>query len=437
MSAVFSAAEVSHRTLDDAPPPRWRLHWLFAAPHRLAFACGAFMFALAATWWAAALLAQSQGLAWRWGLPPSIAHGLLMGFGFMPMFFAGFLFTAGPKWLGQPPVAARSLVGALLAQLAGWGVFTLGVHARAPEMAAVYGSFGLAAVTAGWALMLLRFARLVLTSRVPDRVHAAIVAGAGAFGVLVLAASALGVWRGDHALVRAALHAGLWAFVGTVYVSVTHRMIPFFTASALPLLDAWRPLWLLAVFVATMVFEAAWALADAWWWPQPAAVFALRAAVEAPVAALLLWLAWRWGLVQSMKIRLLAMLHVGFFWLGIALALQSVSHALMAASDGQLSLGLAPLHAYTVGFLGSTLVAMATRVASGHGGRPLAADDFVWRLFWLLQAAVLLRVVASLAPDLARWATPLAGLGFAVVALAWALRYGRWFGTPRADGRPG
>jgi uncharacterized protein involved in response to NO len=218
-------------------------------------------------------------------------------------------------------------------------------------------------------------------------------------------------------------------------------MIPFFSASALPTLDAWRPRWLLWVFVAALALQALAGMAELLFWPLPAAVRVAQAVVEAPVALLLIWLALRWGLVQSLRQRLrqrlLAMLHLGFLWFGIAMALAAVSHGLMAASGGASSLGLAPMHAMTMGFLGSTLIAMASRVSSGHSGRTLVADDFVWRLFWLLQTAVLLRLLAAVWPAGASWVAALAALAWAGAACAWSLRYGAWFGRPRIDGRPG
>ena len=66
-----------------------------------------------------------------------------------------------------------------------------------------------------------------------------------------------------------------------------------------------------------------------------------------------------------------------------------------------------------------------------------AADDFAWRLFWLLQVSVLLRLFAALWAPAQGIATALAACAWAGCAVAWALRYGRWFGTPRIDGRPG
>jgi uncharacterized protein involved in response to NO len=363
---------------------------------------------------------------------PGEAHALLMGYGFIPLFFAGFLFTAGPKWLAVRGPEAAALRWPVAAMLIGWAAFIVGVHLHALLAAAT-----LELVAFAWSALVLRFDALLRNSSVQDKTHPRIVNAACGAMALLLGVAAVGVALQQATLVRAATQAGLWGCVAVVYATVSHRMIPFFTASALPLLDAWRPMWLLWVLMAGLLFEAPFAAAELAWWPLPGALRVLQAAAEAPVSALLLWLAWRWGLVQSLKIRLLAMLHLGFLWLGVAFALNAVSHALMAATGGELSLGLAPLHALTMGFLGSTMVAMATRVSCGHGGRALAADDTVWRLFWVLQAAVVLRMLAALWPSAPAALLPAAALCWAVCMAGWALRYGRWFGRPRADGRPG
>jgi uncharacterized protein involved in response to NO len=420
---------------------RWRFGWLYAAPHRMAFSAGALLFAASGIWWALALLAQTSGHAPRWGLPPIQAHGLLMTFGFMPMFFAGFLFTAGPKWLRVAPPPAAALVSPLAAQLSGWAVFALGMHGRDAAFGAALGGFGLAAVAFGWTHAWLRFVALLWRSRADDRVHARVIAGAGALGALALWAAAYGVATGDAELVRTLTVAALWSFIGLVYAAVLHRMVPFFTAAALPGQGRWQPMAVLWTLVSLMLLEGGCVIAEALWGPFGATGRALQAAIELPAGAALLALAIRWGLVQSLKVRLLAMLHIGFVWLGIACVLAGVSHLLMAASGDARSLGVAPLHAYTMGFLGSTLIAMATRVSVGHGGRVLAADDFVWRLYGLVQLAVLTRVTAALLAALGfDGSLPMlaaAALVWGTAAATWSLRYGRWYGLPRADGRPG
>lgn len=410
----------------------WRVFWLLVAPHRLGFFMAALMLALSSVWWAVVLVTRVLNIALFWAVPAPAAHALLMSMGFMPFFFAGFLFTAGPKWLGLREVAARSLLPALSLMLAGWVGVLIGFHTHA-----VLASAGLALIAAGWTVLSLKFFNLLRHSRVPDRVHASLVTVACGVGVITLWTAVLSLALGSPLLLRIATQVGLWGFVATVFAVVSHRMMPFLGGSAIAFLDAWRPLWLLWVMVAMLWLEAGFSAADLAWWPGAAAVRWGQVTAELPFSLLMLWLALRWGRLQNLKIRLLAMLHGGFTWLGISFALNALSHALMALTNGELSLGLAPLHAMTMGYLGATLLATTTRVSSGHGGRPVAADNIAWTLYWILQSAVLLRVIAAIWPAASTPFTLLAIATWTTATVGWAVRYGRWFGRPRLDGRPG
>lgn len=411
---------------------RWRAARLLSAPHRLGFFAAALLMAATALWWLAALAARAAGLVLPWAVPPPAAHGLALSLGFMPLFIVGFLFTAGPRWLALPEAPARTLLRPVLAMGGGWALALTGFHLAAP-----LAGLGLAAVTIGWVAVLGLFARLVGTSRVLDRLHARAVLAAGVVGAFAMGAGALGVGLTQWDLARAAAQLAIWGFLAPTFAIVSHRMLPFLTASALPWLEAWRPNWLLGSMLFALGASAVGEVVAVLWWPLPPAAHGLLAAVQSPAALLTLWLALRWGLLHSLRQRLLAMLHGGFVWLGVAFALAAVSHALAAAQGDSAALGLAPLHALTMGHLGATLVAMITRVAAGHSGRPLAADDRVWALYWVLQAAVVLRVVAALWPALPMVVTLLAAAAWALACASWAWRYGDWLGRPRADGRPG
>lgn len=419
-----------------APPSavdtRASLRWLLAAPHRLGFFAAACMLAASALWWTAVLLSRAAGYSPPWAVAPPAAHGLLMGLGFTPLFIAGFLFTAGPKWLGEAAVEARVLLWPVLLMLAGWCLVLPGLH-----LSALLAAAGLALVAVGWSRLCMRFVAILRASRVPDRTHACVVAAACVVGAATMWVAVGALAMQDVAVLRAATQVALWGFVATVFVAVSHRMIPFFSASALPTLDAWRPMWLLWLMVAALWIEALVAVAALGWGPLAPWLRGVQALIELPVALLLLWLALRWGVVQSLKIRMLAMLHAGFLWLGLACALSALSHALIAWTDGEQSLGLAPMHALTMGYLGATLLAMATRVSSGHSGRSLAADNTAWAMYWVLQAAVVMRVVAALWPAGSTVLTLLAVLAWTTATVAWAWRYGGWFVRPRIDGRPG
>jgi uncharacterized protein involved in response to NO len=148
---------------------------------------------------------------------------------------------------------------------------------------------------------------------------------------------------------------------------------------------------------------------------------------------MMLALTLRWGLVQSLSNRLLAMLHVGFLWYGIGFALAGTSSLWMLM--GGPGLGLAPLHAMTIGFASSLLMAMVTRVTCGHAGRTLAADNLTWRLFQLLQAAAVLRIVAELTGG-GGWLLA-AALCWIACMVPWCAKYAPIYWRPRIDGRPG
>jgi uncharacterized protein involved in response to NO len=217
-------------------------------------------------------------------------------------------------------------------------------------------------------------------------------------------------------------------------VSVAHRMIPFFTSNALPMVRAWRPFWVLWLLLSLAAFEAAapWVelAADEPVW------HGIRGAFEVGVAGIVIWLALAWGLVQSLKVRLVAMLHIGFSWLGVSLILSGVSH-LVQALTGQAWMPLAGLHALTLGCLGSLMLAMVTRVSCGHSGRPLVADNLVWALFLALQVAAALRIAAAAPTRAALLLTLAAAVLWAGLLVVWGLRYGSWYGRARPDGRPG
>jgi uncharacterized protein involved in response to NO len=268
--------------------------------------------------------------------------------------------------------------------------------------------------------------------------HATVIAVAGLMGVVALGAVIASLLLDDGEMARLWVLTALWGFIATTYVSVAHRMIPFFTASAVPMLRAWRPNWVLGLLLVAVVLEVflQWMEWSGISGGQATRVWMLmRGLLELAIGSVIVWLAFVWGMVQSLKIRLLAMLHVGFVWLGIAFVLAGLSQ-LLGFHAGTPLLGLGTLHALTMGFFGSIMLAMVTRVSSGHSGRPLVADNRVWRAFWVLQLAVVLRIVGAVQGAPA-WLMACVALLWLGVVIAWSGRMLGWYGQLRTDGQPG
>ena len=95
--------------------------------------------------------------------------------------------------------------------------------------------------------------------------------------------------------------------------------------------------------------------------------------VDLPMAAAVLYLAFKWGLLRSFTARLLAVLHLSLMALALSLVLFAIQSLTLAIS-GERVLGLAPLHAMTIGYFSAMVIGMVS-------GYPLATAEILsWRI---------------------------------------------------------
>ncbi|HQR21439.1 MAG TPA: NnrS family protein [Burkholderiaceae bacterium] len=417
----------------DSPSKAQRLSLanLWTAPHRIAFFVATVLLLAVSFGWTWMLVAPIFGMTVVTALPPTMAHAFVFAAAYMPLYIAGFMFTAGPRWLQVAPPTAERLRWPLALHVGGIALLLTGTVAGTSIAA-----FGALLLAIAWTAIGVAFAVLVRASRVADRLHARCVV---LFWIVGIAAALLfAAGMGTHHYTSAGLAAWLLLFgsVGPISVTVAHRILPFFTSNAVAGLVPWRPNWVLALLLASMIglgvvlyAPRIEALHGATWLAIPTTVAGIALAA----------LAIRWGLMQSLRgpsLRLLAMLHLAFAWLPLALLLAAADAGLRLALGGS-GLGLGPLHALTLGMLGSLLFAMVTRVIRGHGGIALVADDLVWVLFWLLQVATLLRIASPLTAAAGGALAAAAASVWTAVWTAWAFVHLPILLRARADSVPG
>jgi uncharacterized protein involved in response to NO len=405
---------------------------LWLAPHRVAFFVATALLLAVSYGWSWMLVAPQLGTTIVTALPPPTAHAFIFAAAYMPLYIAGFMFTAGPRWLQVNPPPAQRLRWPLALHVGGITLLLAGTFAGAALAA-----FGALLLAIAWTAIGIGYAALVRASQVADRLHARCVVLFWAVGIAAALLFAAGL--GTHHYTSAGLAAWLLLFgsVGPISVTVAHRVLPFFTSNAVAGLVPWRPNWVLALLLTALIGLGAVlyaprmdALRGATGW---LAILPAAAAGSALAA-----LAVRWGLMQSLRgpsLRLLAMLHLAFAWLPLALLLAAADAGLRLAFGGG-GLGLAPLHALTLGMLGSLVFAMVTRVIRGHGGIALVADDLVWVLFWLLQVATLLRIASPLIPATGGALAAAAVIVWTAVWTAWAYVHLPILLKARTDGGP-
>lgn len=393
---------------------------LFAAPHRLAFLSGSLGLAAAALWWAARL--GTMYLGWpapdSGNLPAALLHAPVLLLQVYPAFIFGFLLTVFPRWMGQQDLGPAQFGPVSAGIAAGLAATATGLWCGWDGLIQI----GFLIFSAGWALGIIVLANLLRVNRSmgkPPCWHAVSVLAALSVGLIAAGLVSAFLIGGDPRLLRWGNVLGLNGFILPVFLTVAHRMVPFFAGSAVTGYQSWRPDWLLAMLWALLFVRSAGELALL---PlvSGTATFGLAACTGL--------MAWKWW-PRSPAPGLLRVLIWGFAWapLGFALA------ALAAAG---IPLGLAPTHALALGFAASMLVGMVTRVTHGHSGRPLAMVPLAWLAFGSIQLAAVVRITAALRTEQGLLLV-IAALLFAAGILPWLLRNALIYLRPRRDGRAG
>lgn len=404
-------------TASTTPSPRL----LAQAPHRLMFFIGASNLLLAMAWWAM-WLADARWQLFGLRQPQPYAgwlHAFVMQYQMLPSFIFGFLLTVFPRWMGLPDIDR-------------WRYLPVGLGLVGGQLATLAGSFGFGPgvvvgywmTLAGWLAGLVTLGPLLTRER-GTTWHARACffgLGMGLLGLLAWGGLLLG---GDARLAFASIKLGTFGLLLPVYFSVAHRMFPFFAGNVVPGYVAWRPLWLLGAVIALCLAHLGLELLHAYAWLWLA---------DLPLLAVLLVALWKWW-PRGPAPGLLLVLFLGLAWLPLAIGLyafQSIAYPL----TGEFLLGRAPAHALFIGFFGSVLVAMVTRVTQGHSGRALVMPAAAWFAFAAIQLVALLRVFAEVVTDGLAWQAA-AAIGWLIAFAPWVLRIGRIYLSPRKDGKPG
>lgn len=398
------------------------LRRLGAAPHRLLFFAGVTNILLAMTWWAAWLVSTRWPHLFLMKYPPVYAgwlHAFVMQYQMLPSFIFGFLLTTFPKWTKQPDIRMRSYVPVGLALVIGQVATlagALGSHA------AIVGGVVITAI--GWTAALVALVPIVWREE-GTTWHARSCLAAIAIGYVGLLAFLAYVLGAPLVWAMVAIKLGTFGFSVMIFFTVAHRMFPFFAGNTVAGYVPWRPMWLLAAVWTAIALRLTLALADAhaWLWCPDLALLGLTTVA-----------AWRWW-PRGAKPGLLAVLFLALAWLPIALALYVIDDVAFA-ERGVSMLGRAPAHALFVGFFGSALIAMVTRVTQGHSGRPLIMPIVAWFAFAAIQVVAVIRILGELTRDPFAWFA-IAAVAWLVAFAPWVVRLARTYLAPRADAKPG
>jgi uncharacterized protein involved in response to NO len=399
----------------------WRL--VTSEAHRTMFFCGALQAVVAMSWWMFDLGARYAGwyAAPTWTVPPMWAHAWLIAYGLFPFFIFGFLMTAGPNWLGAPKTPRLAFLPAAALMASGLVTFYIGLITTGGIAAA-----GATLHALGWLWAVGSLVRMAVRYRKPGAAHVLVIFTFVSIGLAGDAVFAMSVASTSYSYVPLVLHAAIWFFLLPVFIGVSTRMVPFFSSRVLGAHVNYTPAWARPVLMGGVLIHGALELAR---------LHSLLWIPDLPLGGVVIYLAWRWGLARSWRVKLLAVLHISLVVLASSFLLSGALSVAVAAGL-RTHVGLAPLHLLVIGYFAAMTLGMVSRVSLGHSGRPLEADALTWRCYLGVLLAAGLRVCAEFLHGGVGSAHMLAAAAARLIAFGfWAYRYAPIYLKPRADAR--
>ena len=329
-----------------------------------------------ATWAVAAIALWICSLTGVITLPTAIDplawHRHEMLFGFVGAIVSGFLLTAVPNWTGRLPIAGWPLAG----------LFGFWIAARLSLLFSGIVSVPVAAILdVGFFFALgLLAAREVLEA---NNRNVPVVGMILLFG-LADAVDYLSI-TGAIPLPDLGWQIGLSIVLLLISV-IGGRIIPSFTRNYLSKQGVRSGLPTQAdKFDLFVIGATAFALLA--WMSGPATAVIGAILLAAAVLQLTRWVRWRG--YRTFADPLVLVLHVGYLWLPIGLALLGCSLIGWIPRS-------AAIHALTAGAMTTMILAVMTRASLGHTARPLKANTATVIIYILVTAGAVLRVAASL-----------------------------------------
>jgi uncharacterized protein involved in response to NO len=351
----------------------------------------------------------AHGLAPPTAFSPAAWHAHEMLFGFAMAAVAGFLLTAVPNWTGRMPLNGWPLAALAGLWLAGRLAVAFGGRLGAAAAAALDLAFPLVLLTVilrevaagrNWrnlpvcaALASLLLANLLM------HLEPLAIAGSAALG---------------HRLGIATLALLVALIGGRIVPSFTTNWLKRHGARSLPAPFGTVDKAALALALAALL---AW-VASPQGWPVGMLLLAAGAAQAARLV--------RWQGHRTLAEPLLWVLHLGYGWLALGVALIGVD-----AWTGRFG---AHLHALTVGCFGTMILAVMSRATLGHTGRALTAGRTTTAIYVFVTLAAVLRVAADTASGAYLTLVALSGLAWITAFAIFLIVYGPMLLARRAAG---
>jgi uncharacterized protein involved in response to NO len=338
-----------------------------------------------------------------------------MLFGFTVAAITGFLLSGVPSWTRNRGFGGLPVFSLTLVWLAGRAAFALAPFCSLPVIAVLELAFLPALVAL--------IAPPIIRERNRNIAMLAVLAALW----IADAAFVFAMARADAALASRVLLTAM-NIILLLLTIVGGRILPAFTSNALRRANAGftlhRYAWLeklLPIAMIAVIILDLWPFVPVW-----------QGGLAILVAVLHGLRLSGWRSLRTRGDPMLWVLHLAYAWLPAGFALKGL------ALLGNAAWAQHWQHAFGIGAIATMILAVSTRTALGHTGRPLLVGRPIVVAYLLLALAAALRVAGpAFWPDSYSGVLLAAGISWMSAFLLFIAVYGPILGRPRADGKPG
>lgn len=356
--------------------PRKSPHPFWSGAFRPLFLLAGILAIVAVIWWV-------TGFVHGYAVPslgsPSFWHAHEMIFGFGGAAIGGFLLTAIANWTGRPSINGPMLMALTCTWLL--GRLAIGFAENLPVFAVIIGAL------AYFVFLIALAARELIAARNFKNMRViAVISVIALFDGLFVASCLEAIHLDPVMLYQTAI-----LTIILLIALIGGRVIPAFTRNWVTREQIAAPM--PAMFNRfDMLCLASIALCIIAGIIAPASSFLGYALLLAGVLHTVRLIRWRG--IYSWREPIVAMLHLGYFWVPVGLGLLGLSILwpdMIGSRDA--------LHALTGGAMACMIIAIAGRAALGHTGRELRASAMLNTAFGLIWFSTLFRVIAGQSND--------------------------------------
>ncbi len=344
-----------------------------------------------------------------------VYHAYAMLFLVFTQFFTAFLFTMAPRFFAIPPVPRAQYLPVFLILNLSSLVFALSLYGAMPALAIAGTGLFIAYFMVCRVLVMANLQSAVVNKYDTNWILLAFAMGGLSHLLFLLS------WFGVAGVVlqQAAVKIGFFLYLFMVVLTLSQKMIPFFTEGKVAGYKANKSRYFLETVFILLLIRV---LLEVVQWREYGFV------IDLLLAGITLREIVKWRLPLFKVEPILWVLYLSLMWVPVGFFLfflEGISHYFSAGAAPYFE--KSPLHVIAIGYFTTIAVGFGSRIVLGHSGRKPAADSYTVGLFMLVQLMVVVRVLSGLSLNLdAAWYIDLILLSSAlwiVLFLLWSLRY--------------